>query len=51
MAGAATLTIAEVDEVVELGDLDPESIVTAARTCSAWSFAPSTPATSWQTPC
>jgi 3-oxoadipate CoA-transferase alpha subunit len=28
MAGAASVTIAEVDEVVELGALDPESIVT-----------------------
>lgn len=28
MAGAAKVTIAEVDEVVELGDLDPEAIVT-----------------------
>ena len=28
MAGAARVTIAEVDEIVELGDLDPESIVT-----------------------
>ena len=28
MAGASTVTIAEVDEIVELGELDPESIVT-----------------------
>jgi 3-oxoadipate CoA-transferase alpha subunit len=28
MAGAARITIAEVDEVVELGELDPEAIVT-----------------------
>ncbi|MFQ5878904.1 MAG: CoA transferase subunit A [Dehalococcoidia bacterium] len=28
MAGASTVTIAEVDEVVELGELDPECIVT-----------------------
>ena len=28
MAGAARLTVAEVDEVVELGELDPEAIVT-----------------------
>jgi 3-oxoacid CoA-transferase A subunit len=28
MAGAANVTIAEVDEVVELGELDPEAIVT-----------------------
>jgi 3-oxoadipate CoA-transferase alpha subunit len=28
MAGAARVTIAEVDEIVELGELDPETIVT-----------------------
>ena len=28
MAGAATVTVAEVDETVDLGELDPESIVT-----------------------
>jgi len=28
MAGASTVTIAEVDEVVELGELDPECIIT-----------------------
>jgi 3-oxoadipate CoA-transferase alpha subunit len=28
MAGAAEVTIAEVDEIVELGELDPEAIVT-----------------------
>jgi len=28
MAGAAKVTIAEVDEIVELGELDPESIIT-----------------------
>ncbi len=30
MAGAAKVTIAEVDEVVEVGELDPEAIVTPA---------------------
>lgn len=30
MAGAANVTIAEVDEIVELGELDPENIVTPA---------------------
>lgn len=29
MAGAARVTIAEVDEIVELGELDPEAIITA----------------------
>ena len=28
MAGAAGITIAEVDEIVEVGELDPECIVT-----------------------
>jgi 3-oxoadipate CoA-transferase, alpha subunit len=28
MAGAAKITIAEVDQIVELGDLDPETIIT-----------------------
>ena len=28
MAGAATVTVAEVDEIVELGELDPEAIAT-----------------------
>jgi 3-oxoadipate CoA-transferase alpha subunit len=28
MAAAASLTVAQVQEVVELGDLDPETIVT-----------------------
>jgi len=28
MAGAARVTIAEVDEIVELGELDPETIIT-----------------------
>jgi 3-oxoacid CoA-transferase A subunit len=28
MAGAAKVTIAEVDEIVELGELDPEAVVT-----------------------
>jgi 3-oxoadipate CoA-transferase alpha subunit len=30
MAGAATVTIAEVDEIVELGDIDPEAVATPA---------------------
>jgi 3-oxoadipate CoA-transferase alpha subunit len=28
MAAAASLTVAQVDEIVELGDLDPEAIAT-----------------------
>ena len=30
MAGAAAVTVAEVDEIVEVGQLDPETIVTPA---------------------
>jgi 3-oxoacid CoA-transferase A subunit len=30
MAGAATVTLAEVDEIVELGELDPDAVVTPA---------------------
>lgn len=30
MAGAATVTIAEIDKIVELGELDPEAIITPA---------------------
>ena len=30
MATAATVTIAQVDRIVEVGDLDPEAIVTPA---------------------
>jgi acyl CoA:acetate/3-ketoacid CoA transferase alpha subunit len=30
MAGAAKVTIAEVDQIVPLGDLDPEAIATPA---------------------
>jgi acyl CoA:acetate/3-ketoacid CoA transferase alpha subunit len=30
MAGAAKVTVVEVDQVVEVGELDPESVVTPA---------------------
>ena len=40
MAGAATVTIAEVDEVVELGELDPECIVTPGAVRAARRRAP-----------
>ena len=43
MAGAATVTIAEVDEVVELGELDPECIVTPAPYVQRVVVRPSTP--------
>lgn len=51
MAGAATVTIAEVDEVVELGALDPESIVTPAPYVQRIVVRPNPPATSWEEPC
>ncbi|TVR27711.1 MAG: 3-oxoacid CoA-transferase subunit A [Ilumatobacter sp.] len=51
MAGAAHLTIAEVDEVVELGELDPECIVTAAPYVQRVVVRPATMSTSWETPC
>jgi len=51
MAGAAHLTIAEVDEVVELGELDPETIVTPAPYVQRIVVRPGTPATSWRDPC
>ena len=48
MAGAAHLTIAEVDEVVELGDLDPETIVTPAPYVQRIVVRPSTKSESWR---
>jgi 3-oxoadipate CoA-transferase alpha subunit len=51
MAGAATVTIAEVDEVVELGELDPEAIVTPAPYVQRVVVRPPVPGTSWRDPC
>lgn len=51
MAGAAHVTIAEVDEIVELGELDPECIVTAAPYVQRVVVRPATTATSWEDPC
>jgi 3-oxoadipate CoA-transferase alpha subunit len=51
MAGAATVTIAEVDEVVELGELDPEAIVTPAPYVQRVVVRPPVPSTSWRDPC
>ena len=51
MAGAAHVTIAEVDEIVELGDLDPECIVTPAPYVQRVVARPAEKSTSWQTPC
>ena len=51
MAGAARVTIAEVDEIVELGALDPESIITAAPYVQRVVRRPEERATTWRTPC
>lgn len=51
MAGAAHVTIAEVDEIVELGELDPECIVTPAPYVQRVVVRPAQPSTSWQDPC
>jgi 3-oxoadipate CoA-transferase alpha subunit len=49
MAGGSTVTIAEVDEVVELGDLDPECIVTPGVYVDRVVVRPPQPAT-WELP-
>jgi 3-oxoacid CoA-transferase A subunit len=51
MAGAAHVTIAEVDEVVELGQLDPEHIVTPGPFVQRVVQRPTPRLTSWETPC
>lgn len=51
MAGAARVTIAEVDEVVPLGELAPEQVHTPGVYVQRVVVRPSTPATSWQAPC
>ena len=51
MAGAARVTIAEVDEIVPLGDLAPDAIHTPGVYVQRLVVRPSTPATSWQEPC
>lgn len=50
MAGAARITIAEVDEVVPLGDLKPEQIHTAGIYVQRVVVRPSAPVTSWEVP-
>ena len=50
MAGASTVTIAEVDEIVELGDLAPDQIHTPGVYVQRVVLRPSTPVTSWETP-
>jgi 3-oxoacid CoA-transferase A subunit len=51
MAGAAEVTVAEVDEIVELGELDPECIITPAPFVQRVVKRPSSPVTDWQEPC
>ena len=36
MASAARVAVAQVREIVELGELDPESVVTPVSSCNAW---------------
>jgi len=51
MAGAAHVTVAEVDEIVELGELDPECIITPAPYVQRVVQRPKPAHTSWETPC
>jgi acyl CoA:acetate/3-ketoacid CoA transferase alpha subunit len=51
MAGAADVTIAEVDEIVELGALDPECIITPAPYVQRVVVRPTPRMSSWTTPC
>ncbi|MPZ23014.1 MAG: 3-oxoacid CoA-transferase subunit A [Dehalococcoidia bacterium] len=50
MAGAARITIAEVDEIVELGELDPEAIVTPGPYVQRLVVRPDGPR-AWDEPC
>jgi 3-oxoacid CoA-transferase A subunit len=50
MAGAARVTIAEVDEVVPLGDINPHEIITPGVYVQRVVRRPRTPATSWEQP-
>ncbi len=51
MAGAARVTIAEVEDVVPLGDLDPHEITTPGVYVQRVVRRPTVPATSWEQPC
>jgi len=51
MAGAARVTIAEVDEVVPLGVLDPHAIVTPGVYVQRVLQRPAVPVASWEQPC
>jgi 3-oxoacid CoA-transferase A subunit len=50
MAGAARVTIAEVDEIVPLGELEPEQIVTPGVYVQRVVLRPAVPAKSWREP-
>ncbi|MGE3961509.1 MAG: CoA transferase subunit A [Dehalococcoidia bacterium] len=51
MAGAARVTVAEVDEVVPLGDLAPDAIHAPGVYVQRVVVRPSTPPATWQEPC
>ncbi len=51
MAGAATVTIAEVDEIVEVGDIAPTDIVTPGLYVQRVVRRPKTPQPDWTLPC
>jgi len=51
MAGAAHVTVAEVDEIVELGELDPECIITPGPYVQRVVKRPTPAHTSWETSC
>lgn len=51
MAGAARITIAEVDQIVPLGELDPHEIRTPGVYVQRVVLRPSVPASSWEQPC
>ncbi len=50
MAGAAGVTIAEVDEIVPIGELDPHQVVTPGVYVQRIVKRPPTPAESWEDP-
>jgi 3-oxoacid CoA-transferase A subunit len=51
MAGAARVTIAEVEQIVPLGDLQPEEIVTPGVYVTRVIERPRTPKSDWRDPC
>src|SRR5205085_903629 len=51
MAGAARVTIAEVDQIVPLGELQPEAIVTPGVYVTRVVERPREPRSDWRDPC